>query len=397
MTAWSPGIRDNAIDGLGTLLRRRVWRNSPYRERISETITAALTDDNPVVRMNAAHAFSVVYVDATSIERTDMLRVLLINEANGHVAETLVGVLGNEVNDSADQVDEVLSAIAGMSAGWNESTRPSDSDSGEETGTSSALESDGTITLITFLAVRHQTPFATTTMAGWVSSPAHAPQLLSAIPFLRDYLAPQTEPELQSRAFDLIREAASNALTYWTSAHDANDRINEADLTAAEKARLENALHTIDTVADQIYFASDAFDNPTQDKSETTQGPAPTHEQLDRFSQHAIPVLLTCVRSKAGPVIHHAVETLIHLAHLDERRSLTALARSVTENANYAYDTLSAGAVVPYLTRLLAEQRDLVLYDPEGVEAFRTLLATYASAGDATALTLAFTLADVFR
>jgi hypothetical protein len=35
----------------------------------------------------------------------------------------------------------------------------------------------------------------------------------------------------------------------------------------------------------------------------------------------------------------------------------------------YVYLSLASGVVIPYLTRLLAEQRELVLFDQEGVTA----------------------------
>jgi len=53
--------------------------------------------------------------------------------------------------------------------------------------------------------------------------------------------------------------------------------------------------------------------------------------------------------------------------------------------------------VLPYLRRLVAEERALVLRDPDGLSAFRHLLQTFASAGNEEALTLAYSFADVFR
>lgn len=52
---------------------------------------------------------------------------------------------------------------------------------------------------------------------------------------------------------------------------------------------------------------------------------------------------------------------------------------------------------MPYLRRLLAERRRLVLCGDESVTAFRTLLAAFAGAGNEAALELAFTFADIFR
>jgi len=48
---------------------------------------------------------------------------------------------------------------------------------------------------------------------------------------------------------------------------------------------------------------------------------------------------------------------------------------------------------MPYLHRLLAEQRRLALYDA----AFRSVLAGFAAAGHEPALSLAYDFAGVFR
>jgi hypothetical protein len=50
--------------------------------------------------------------------------------------------------------------------------------------------------------------------------------------------------------------------------------------------------------------------------------------------------------------------------------------------------------IIPYLERLLTEHRQLVLFDDNGVAAFRHLLATFAPAGNQAALTLAYTFVD---
>jgi hypothetical protein len=88
---------------------------------------------------------------------------------------------------------------------------------------------------------------------------------------------------------------------------------------------------------------------------------------------------------------------MIYLAPLDESRALEAIAQAVPADGAYAGDTLAGSDVMPYLQRLLTQHRPLVLHDDAGVAAFRHLLATFASAGNAEALALAYTFAEVFR
>jgi len=76
---------------------------------------------------------------------------------------------------------------------------------------------------------------------------------------------------------------------------------------------------------------------------------------------------------------------------------VNAAAASVPADGTYTGDPLAGGEVIPYLERLLAGQRPLVLFDEGGGAAFRHLLAEFAAAGNEAALALAYTFADVFR
>jgi hypothetical protein len=88
---------------------------------------------------------------------------------------------------------------------------------------------------------------------------------------------------------------------------------------------------------------------------------------------------------------------MIFLAPLDEARALAAIAKAVPAEGPYAGDHLAGADVLPYLERLLTEQRQLILFDDDGVAAFRHLLGVFASAGNQEALALAYKFADVFR
>src|SRR5690242_16293274 len=100
MMGWSPGMRDTAIEGLSVLARREKWRTSDHGVRIASRVEAALTDENPVVRMHAAEAFAGLHADATSEERVAGLRDLLITERDVVVSTTLLNLLGREADTS---------------------------------------------------------------------------------------------------------------------------------------------------------------------------------------------------------------------------------------------------------------------------------------------------------
>jgi hypothetical protein len=315
------------------------------------------------------------------------------------VSAVLLSLLGGEAHESPRAVDAALEAFADLGADTDQSAQSQKS--GDEAGKESEVDraderNDLTVKIIAFLALKHETPYALSTLSGWASKPAKHKELSRAIPFIREYLAPGAEPRLQQRTFEFVTTASTAALDHWAETDAAHS--DAAELTPLQLSELKNVLHVLDTTADQIYFASGAFENkPGNVTDQGAQRDAPAPADIARFADLATPTLLICAASKAAPVIHRVVETLVFLAQVDEKRSLKALAEAVTANSGYAYDSLASGSVIPYLNRLLAEERDLVLFDEEGVTAFRTLLAAFAGAGNEDALVLAFTFADVFR
>lgn len=94
-----------------------------------------------------------------------------------------------------------------------------------------------------------------------------------------------------------------------------------------------------DTIADQVYLASGAFDHKQKN------GPAagPGHAA---FANLAFPVLATCARLQAPPSVHHVVETMAFLSPLDEKRALLAIAEAVPGEGSYTRDSLAADVVI---------------------------------------------------
>jgi hypothetical protein len=224
----------------------------------------------------------------------------------------------------------------------------------------------------------------------WATTAPHSGEALRATSFVRDYLAPESEPTIQDRAFDMVTKAADACLAHWTTKlakHASNTEPSESELD-----ELKHTLRVLQSISNQVYFASGAFDHKRGDEDVTTPGAGHA-----RFADLATPVLITCARSKVAAIVHHVVEALVFLAPLDEKRALLSITEAVVSDGSYAYDPLSSDAVIPYLKRLLAEHRHLVLFDGEGVAAFRKLLSAFASAGNESALELAFTFSDVFR
>jgi hypothetical protein len=370
-------MRDKAIEGLGTLAFREDWRRSQYDDLIVGLVKDAMNDENPVVRMSAANAFPAVYNNIPAPERVRMLGELLQGESNTNVRKVYMSLLGSEAHRSPQDVDDVLRKLADEPEKDTE-TEPADD----------AL--DLPVEILTFLAMRNQTPFASETVRTWAANAPHSGEALRATHFIRDYLAPESDPAVQDRAFDMVAKAADSCLKHWTT--KVQERASNADPSGSERDELKHTVTILDNIANQLYFASGAFDHKKGDYDATA-----SLARRQRFADLATPVLITCARSGVSGIVHHVVETLVFLAPLDERRALLSVMEAVTSDGSYAYDPLSSDAVIPYLKRLLAEHRQLVLFDDKGVAAFRELLSAFASAGNESALELAFTFSDVFR
>lgn len=373
ISAWSPDLRDTAIGGLATLLNREAWRGSDAGQTIEAAVSAAMRDPNPVVRMRAAEAAPAVHAGVDRDRRVAAIAELIFAEEHPAPRSVLLRQLAADTADAPVAVDAILERLLGADAVAYEPGGGRD---------------DVVMALLTYLALVPRTSFAARTAESWCrNAPAHATAVEAFARCARDHLGPSSG-DGRGMAFRLLSIAADAALLRWT--RDPQELTPAADLSDDKKAELTGATTVAHAIAQQIYFASGAF--------EEKQGHQQPHSaDLAEFADLAFPVLATCARLGVPQCVHQAVETMIFLSPLDEARALHAIAAAVPAEGLYAGDSLAGDAVIPYLERLLAEQRPLVLFEEGGVEAFRHLLGTFAAAGNEAALALAYTFADVFR
>lgn len=397
MTSWGPGMRDRAVYGLSLLARREEWRTSEQGSRIVSHVDAALADGSPLVRRHAAEAFAALHADVTAEERVANLQELFVREPHPEVRGVFFEVLRGEVRRSPDVVDNALASLAKATRHAKHSAATCLSEDNYPTGEWVQGHGIGAwAQLIRVLALVHQTPFSLATLRDWARTPSQFKELDHALPYIRYYLAPGNEPELQERTFEFIATTATSALKCWNDILEQLPDVREA--TEAQRSELKAAHRAIENIAVQLYYASGSFEGKRATRE--NQGSAEqihTFTQLTRFAELAIPTLRTCCAPQDMSTIHKVVETLVYLTPLDEADRLEAVAEAVRANPGYAYDIMSGRVIVPYLTGLLAEHRSLVLYNEEGVTAFRSILSEFAAAGNEEALVLAFTFANVFR
>ena len=359
--------------GLAALLARPDWRSSGGAAAIAAAVAAGLHDNSPVVRMRAEGVLAV-HADDDGEQRASAVGDLVLAERDGTVRTVLLGQLAATAAAAPAVVDDVLARL-------HEGGDPGD---GEDD-----LRGDVTVELLTYLAVGAETPFASATVERWCElAPTRSAAVRRFAQCARRYLAPPGG-EGQARAFALL-QAAAEACTARLGRDPAQLLLPASELTEAQLAEIQGALLVCHDVAEQVYFASGAFDgkgDPTAERAVPDAG----------LADLAMPLLRTCASTRVPQCVHPAIGTMVFLAPLDEASALRAVADAVPADNSYAGDPLAGDVVVTYLQRLLAEQRPLVLFDAEGADAFRRLLATFAAAGNQEALALAYTFADVFR
>ncbi|WP_216893433.1 hypothetical protein [Nocardia alni] len=365
-------MRDMAVGGLIHLLNRPAWRESDHGPDIHRIVNNALHDDSEVVRMVAARAARLVLADSTPPQRVRALGGLLLAETNTTVQTVLICRLAEELGSAPTEVDAVLERFA------SRDDRP---DATSELGRAY-------VSTLSFLAVDQQTPFATRTIETWMrTAPTFADEAQFVAQCTREYLTPGEE-STQSRVFKLLTQAADSAAERW--GRHPEQLLATAELSEDERSELQGAAKIADTVAQQLFFASGAFQHQHK------QGP-PAGPNLTNFADLAFPILARCAVTWIPHSVHYVVETMKFLAPLDEKRALIAISDAINGNGAYAQDRIASDAVVPHLTHLLTHHRPLALHDHDGAAAFQHLLATFAAAGNEDALVLAYTFADVFR
>ncbi|OMQ28569.1 hypothetical protein BK799_29590 [Rhodococcus sp. D-1] len=368
---WSPGIRDTAVGGLTSLLVRPEWRDDEAGKAISDAVSAALRDPNPLVRMIAAHAAAALHSDVSTEDAAAAVGDLILTEESPAVRTVLIHQLAQVSVGAEETVDLVLDLLL------------DDNSVDPTTGMGRAV-----IELLTYLAISPRTPLASRTIEHWCNdAPANAGEVHIFVQCARDYLG-LNGGSGRAEAYRLLTAAARSSHARWTRNPEEH---RTAELSGQQRAELQGAVDVAEEIGQQIYFTSGGAYAYQEGEGHP---PGPEHAA---FAELAYPLLAICARLQVPKCIHPAVQTMIFLAPLNEPRALQAVVDAVPAHGLYAGESIAGDDVIPYLERLLAEERQLVLHDAAGVNAFRQLLATFASAGNSDALALAYTFADVFR
>jgi hypothetical protein len=370
-------MRDEAISGLVSLASRQDWLSSARGPSIVAALDEAGTDANAVVRMHAARALPTLWRHLKVPEQVRRLEERLAREPEPGVVQQLLMVLHPLAAAAPSEVDELLRrrAVHGT-------------DAGDTTDRDVRALRDLEVGLLTYLALAKQTPYATDRLDAWAREAHLLEEPRRVVRHIRNYLRAGSAGS-QRRAFEFATSAATTCVAHFDQIVARHD--GEKTLPTEWGEQLKRIHTTLDRIASQVYFASGAYDDKAHGRT------AEVSAENERLAQLAIPLLITCSQTHAAPIVHHVAETLVYLSPLDQRRALLALSQAINPAGAYASDNFGSSVVVPHLKTLLADHRHLVLFDPDGVVAFRQLLTSFAAAGSEPALELVFTFSEVFR
>jgi hypothetical protein len=375
---WEPGIRDQAAIGIVRLLSKRTWADSDTPPRLRRVLRELSTDRNPVVRMQAAHGLQLTMVDEhppTAI--IGHLRAPILEEDDENVLavhlQTLQSVMASAPASEVDQLMEELAARPQGAFLSQDSPDQGPADANRWDQRNEVVELASAI--LTRLGVTDRTPFSAHRLSGWLTQPlSNTARTQTLVRQFQPYLNPPDSTG-QETTFTLLGTAARALQAAW---REANSALPAGGDETSGRAR-DTAL-----IAHQIAQQLEHVSGPHDDRSSVGSPVALRAEAV--FADHALSLLRELSSVQHPQVTQPVVKALIHFGNTHPAEVLEAIANAVPETGLYVADPLAAGTVCPYLLRVLAENRDIVLGTEPGLTAFLHLLQAFAGAGHSDAL-----------
>jgi hypothetical protein len=396
--AWTSSPLTEAIQGLRGLLEDPAWQASAHPPVIRAALRQHLGDHDPVTRTLTAQALHLIEPDGE--RRLKLARQRLLAEPHPHVRAVLFVQLGRLIGQNAAAVDRLVAELADSGQWPLAASVPAAAPRAVDGRDAADSQDDATVkgdllevvaSLLLLLAVRHEQPAAASLINRWFSHPLdHSEAFHQAAFQLRamGMLATDREGDtVAAKAFALLREATDEIVTTVEAQLAGGQRDNDV---------WNSALRLTDTVADQLYAASEALRERQATASEQ-QRLEPSSRASTELFRLAMPLLEQLVRVHNPRITHRLVETLAHLAEHDPKRVLLAVHRAVAPGQGYQYEPMAVDLIVSLIRRYFADYRDLVTTDEEALTALRELIEVFVRAGWPSAITLAYQLPDAFR
>lgn len=167
------------------------------------------------------------------------------------------------------------------------------------------------------------------------------------------------------------------------------------EIAAPVREKIETLHRCVDSIADQVYFASGTFDL----KSTTAGRGKLSTEQRRRFWEEMKPVIAMLATSRVPNVGFHLMELLGALVEFAPKEVFLKLSLVVQngKEGGFQYETLVAELAVRVVQEFIATHHALLKDDKECRHALIEILDTFVEAGWPAAQQLTYGLEDIFR
>lgn len=218
-----------------------------------------------------------------------------------------------------------------------------------------------------------------------------------AVVSLRNTLTMPQKPEEQTSANDGLRRRsiAYVARVASNSAKVFRQLAEKSLLTETEREQFGDAAKLLRNIAEEIYFASLAYDEEHQDRKGK-----PDRQVRVRFYKEASSILRDLVAIGMAGSAHYVIETLrsyIDLVDPTELFLLIAEAVRARRKGGYQYEELAVKEIVAIVERYLADFRVIFMDSADCRAALRDVLDTFVEAGWPESHRLVYSLDTIFR
>jgi len=197
-----------------------------------------------------------------------------------------------------------------------------------------------------------------------------------------------TDQPIRQAAFALTHRALTNIISAICAIESAN--IGLATWPPAVQEQYGGLLRCADTVAQRLFFASGAFQNPNNDR---------TFLPPDVFYQHAKPLIVLLADIGHPHIAHYVLDTLKFFIAVDPPGVLLLVGDVVRTGSKYGYqyEQLAEDLMVEIVQRYFAEYRLILREHRECHAALMDVLDVFVRVGWPRAHQLTCQLSGIYR
>lgn len=204
------------------------------------------------------------------------------------------------------------------------------------------------------------------------------------------------QDSIRYRAFDLLARLLRSARDGWRAIESLHADTPFDAWPEADQKKVRSLAYLINSIGDQVYRASGAFD----DRQQNTRKNRPlTLEEKVRFYREAGSIIDELADVGLASLAHHLLETLENLIPLDPLGVFLRVGRVIRggQKGGYQYESLAVDLMVKLLERYLAEYRAIFRESEECRQTLLDILDIFVQAGWPSARRLAYRLEEIFR